>query len=52
MTYGIIFWVTLFTLSMFEGMRTWTWFDEACLRIYAKAISTAWYWEERLNSER
>jgi len=25
--------------------NTWTRFDEFCLRIYAKVVSTVWHWE-------
>lgn len=43
MSYGILFWVTVIILSMSEGMRTWTWFDGTCIRIYAYWISTKWH---------
>jgi hypothetical protein len=23
----------------------WTWFDEVCLRVYARVVSTIWHWE-------
>ena len=52
MNYGIIFWVTVIALSTLEGMKTWTWFDERCLRVYAKIVSTVWYLEWRLSSVR
>ena len=28
-----------------EGMKTWTWFDEICLRIYSQWISIKWHLE-------
>ena len=30
---------------MIQGMETWTWLDEFCLRIYSKITTTMWHWE-------
>lgn len=45
MSYGILFWVMVIILAMSEGMRTWTWFDGTCIRIYSQWISTKWHLE-------
>lgn len=34
------------------GMKNMNWFDEICLRIYSKAMTTMWHWEYLAEEEK